>query len=166
LASSGLLPRTCRSPGPEFPRSPRRSESRGGIRRGTGERCAKVLPGWVNRLGDPKDRMGGSFPPQWTSFGEPTPVRGTHVAQRAVEWHYGSATVRPWRCHARHRPGVGGGFYISFGGLGFELLPNLFALAVYLASTSLFLLLVLALPPRGTTPFLQPSAAQPVGPTP
>src|SRR2546426_60307 len=61
--------------------------------------------------------------------------------------------------------GVGGGFYISFGGPGFELLPNLSALAAALDSTALFLLLVLAMPPRGTTPFLQPSAAQPVGPT-
>src|SRR5438094_6162642 len=42
-ASSGLLPRTFRSPEPSLPRLPRWSESPRGIRCGTGERCAKVL---------------------------------------------------------------------------------------------------------------------------
>jgi len=58
-------------------------------------------------------------------------------------------------------------FYLALGGPGFELLPYyLFALATALASTALFLLLILALPPRSSTPFLQPSPAQPLGPTP
>src|SRR2546428_13735102 len=35
--------------------------------------------------------------------------RGTRIAQPAVVWHDGSATVRPWGCRPRHRLGVGGG---------------------------------------------------------
>ena len=57
-------------------------------------------------------------------------------------------------------------FFIVLGGPGFELLPYLSALTTALDLTALFLLLVLALPPRSATPFLQPSPAQPSGPTP
>ena len=57
-------------------------------------------------------------------------------------------------------------FFIVLGGPGFELLLYLSALTTALDLTALFLLLVLALPPRSATPFLQPSPAQPSGPTP
>jgi len=57
-------------------------------------------------------------------------------------------------------------FFIVLGGPGFELLPYLSALTTALDLTALFLLLVLALPPRSATPFLQPSPPQPLGPTP
>ena len=57
-------------------------------------------------------------------------------------------------------------FYTALGNARFEMLTTLFTLSAALDATAVFLLLVLALPPRSPAPPWQVPVAPPVGPTP
>src|SRR2546426_9621006 len=59
----------------------------------------------MNGLGDPK-RHRRYLSTAMDILQGAVPVRGTNIAERAVGWHYESATACAWGGNARNRPGV------------------------------------------------------------